>query len=54
MMNQMQNVLEQLQSFGIKFEKEVIDSHTDITEELMVREKKLYLDRRYYQSIDVD
>ena len=54
LLNQMQNTLTQLQLFGVNFENQIIDSHTGITDETMKREKKLYLDRRYWSSIDID
>lgn len=54
LLNQMQNTLTQLQLFGVNFENQIIDSHTGITDETMKREKKLYLDRRYWASIDID
>lgn len=54
LLNQMQNTLAQLQLFGVNFENQIVDSHTDITDETMKREKKLYLDRRYWASIDTD
>ncbi len=54
LLSQMQNTLTQLQLFGVNFENQIIDSHTGITDETMKREKKLYLDRRYWASIDID
>jgi len=51
---QMQNILAQLQVFGVNFENQVIDSHPSISDETMKREKKLYLDRRYWANIDID
>lgn len=54
LLNQMQNILAQLQLFGVNFENQIIDSHTSITDETMKREKKLYLDRRYWASINTD
>lgn len=54
LLSQMQNTLTQLQLFGVNFENQIIDSHTGITDETMKREKKLYLDRRYWASIDLD
>ena len=44
----------QLQNFNDNFEKEIIDSNTSITEQTMEQEKKLYLNRRYWNSIHVD
>ncbi len=52
LLNQMQNILTQLQLFGVNFENQIINSHAGITNETMEREKKLYLDRRYWSSID--
>ncbi len=54
LLNQMQNTLAQLQLFGANFENQIIDSYAGITDETMRREKKLYLDRRYWSSIDID
>lgn len=54
LLDQIQNNLAQLQLFGGDFEKEIIDSHANITNEIMEKEKKLYLDRRYWDSIDID
>lgn len=54
LLNQIQNALTQLQLFGDNFETQIIDSHNDITEETIKREKELYLDRRYMDSIDID
>lgn len=51
---QMQNILAQLQVFGVNFESQVINYHPSISAETMEREKKLYLDRRYWASIDTD
>lgn len=53
LLNQMQNTLEQLQLFGVGFENQIIASCTSITEEIMKREKKLYLSRRL-NDIDID
>lgn len=44
---QMQSIVMQLQNFGEHFEKEIIDSNTNITVQTMGKEKKLYLQRRY-------
>ncbi len=52
LLNQMQSMLYQLKLFGINFENEVIDSNKDITNEIMVREKKLYLNNRYLTNIN--
>lgn len=52
--DQMQNILEQLQLFGVNFENQVIDSHTSISRETMKREKKLYVDGRQWSNIDID
>ncbi len=46
LVSQMQNNLTKLQLFGVNFENQVINSYTNITDETMKREKKLYLDRR--------
>lgn len=54
LLKQMQNILKQLQLFGIDFEKQIISSYEDVTEETMKREKKLYLDRRYWTNLDID
>lgn len=54
LLNQMQNTLSQLQLFGINYENQIINSHTGITTKTMEREKKLYLDRRSWSSIDID
>ncbi len=51
LLNQMQNTLAQLKLFGVNFENQIIASHTGITDETIKREKKLYLDRRYRDSI---
>jgi len=44
----------QLQSFGENFEQEIIDSNTSITEQKIEKEKKLYLKRRFLNSIHID
>lgn len=51
---QMQSIMIQLQNFGENFEKEIIDSNTSITAQTMEQEKKLYLHRRYWDSIHID
>jgi len=51
---QMQNIMMQLQSFGENFEQEIIDSNTSITEQKIEKEKKLYLKRRFLNSIHID
>lgn len=53
-LEQMQSIMMQLQKFNKNFEEEIIDSNASITEQTLEQEKKLYLDRRYLNSIDVD
>lgn len=43
----------QLQNFNKNFEEEIIDSNANITEQTLEQEKKLYLDIRYLNSINV-
>lgn len=50
----MQSIMMQLQNFNKKFEEEIIDSNASITEQTLEQEKKLYLDIRYLNSINVD
>ena len=45
-LSQMQKALQQLQLFESDFEKQIINSNSDITNEIIKKEKKLYLDRR--------
>lgn len=52
LLNKMQDILVQLQSFGVNFENQVIASHLSISDETMEREKKLYLDRRHWVDVD--
>lgn len=52
-LEQLQSIMIQLQNFGDNFEREIIDSNAGITEQTVVQEKKLYLDRRYRSSIHV-
>ena len=52
LLSQMQNILTQLQLFGINFENQTINSNKDITEEIMKKEKKLYIDRRNWSNIE--
>ncbi len=54
LLSQMQNTLTQLQLFGANFENQIIASHTGITDETMKKEKKLYIDRRDWASLDID
>ncbi len=53
-LSQIQNALQQLESFRASFEEQTINSHPDITDETIQKEKKLYLDRRDWNSIDLD
>lgn len=50
-LEQMQSVMNQLQIFSENFEKEIIDSNSNITEQKLEQEKKLYLERRHQDSI---
>ncbi len=54
MINQMQKTLQQLELFGTNFEERIISTHPDINDETIKREKKLYLDRRYWEQVDID
>ena len=53
-LNQMQKTLQQLELFGTNFEEQIISTHPDINDETIKREKKLYLDRRYWEQVDID
>ena len=54
LLGQMQNTLTKIQLFGKNFEKQIIDSHDNITGETMEKEKTLYLKRRFNDSMDID
>lgn len=53
-LNQIQSIMMQLQTFAETFETEIIDSNTSITAQTMEQEKKLYLHRRCCDSIHID
>ena len=55
LLNQMQNILAQLQSFEKKLKKQIVDSYPDITDETIEEGIKQYLDirKRQYPSIDL-
>lgn len=48
---QEKSVMTQLHRFSENFEKEIIDSNSNITEQKLEQEKKLYLERRHQDSI---
>ncbi len=50
LINQMQNILTQLQLFDVDFENQIIDSHTDITDETMKKEKGKCLEKKKISS----
>lgn len=54
LLNQMKVILNKLQLLGVNLEKQVIDSHQNISNETMENEKKLYLERRHWSNIDID
>lgn len=53
-LSQMEDIMLKLQNFDETFEKEVVNSNTEITSQTIENEKKLYLHRRYMANIDID
>ncbi len=52
-LNQMQGILSQLQTFNAAYENQVMQTYPNISKETMEKEKQLHLERRFLSGIDL-